>query len=83
MKVTTLSGDNILLKKKKLRYIDMKSSRCGTLKVLLLKLVLEIRQKYLYIKKDKKMDLAMKKCAGQGDGTFAIFPIFNHGLGLC
>ena len=39
MKVTTLSGDNILLKKKKLRYIDMKSSRCGTLKVLLLKLV--------------------------------------------
>ena len=36
--------------------------------------ILEIRQKYLYIKKDKKMDLAMKKCAGQGDGTFAIFP---------
>ena len=38
--------------------------------------ILEIRQKYLYIKKDKKMDLAMKKCAGQGDGTFAIFPLF-------
>jgi len=37
--------------------------------------ILEIRQKYLYIKKVKKMNLAMKKCAGRGDGTFAIFPI--------
>ena len=26
------------------------------------------------------MDLAMKKCAGQGDGTFAIFPCKYHRL---